>query len=56
MWDIYLRVIAMAAIYIAAAAVGNTLGGSTGVLVAVLVASIPIWVWITHWRRSLQRQ
>ena len=55
MRDIYLRVIAMAAIYLAAAAVGNALGGGTGVLIAVAVVSIPIWVWIAHWRRSLPR-
>jgi hypothetical protein len=55
MRDIYLRTFAMAAIYVAAAPVGYALGGSTGVLVAVVVVSIPIWFWISHWRRSLRR-
>jgi hypothetical protein len=56
MWDIYLRVVAMAAIYVAAAPVGYALGGGTGVLIAAVVVSIPIWFGISHWRRSLGRQ
>jgi hypothetical protein len=56
MREIYLRPIAMAVIYVAAITVGGALGGGTGVLVAVVVVSIPIWFWISHWRRSLRRQ